>query len=324
MNQDENSLNQMVNVFETLATGIPSPIRKNFFKAFSQLCTATVDIPVAWLEGKADIIRTTNEARKNIILNIGDNINHKIDVPEIYGQKAIERYASKIIRHQVNIDNIVSSASSNLSQKVVENNNIEQISEEWLNVFEETAKLKSNQDMQILFGKILANEIISPGSFSQKTLSIVSQLDSDVANSFTKICNACMYIVKDNTVDVAFLPDFRVNDQKIEDVHFGISYLNISTLHEYGLLHAAKSSIKMNIENNDDFIHHGGKKFYLSKIVLNQQNINSNSLEVTGWIFTNTGSKLLSILNLEVNNNFINAAKFYFEKKNYNFINKND
>lgn len=324
MNQDENPLNQVATVFETLATGIPSPIRKNFFKAFSQLCTATVDIPVAWLEGKADIIRTSNEARKNIILNIGDSINDKIDVPEIYEKKAIERYASKIIRHQIDIDKIVSNASSNLRQKVVDSNNIEEISEEWLNVFEETAKLKSSQDMQILFGKILANEIISPGSFSQKTLSIVSQLDSDVANAFTKVCNASMYIIKDDRVDVGFLPDFRINDQKIEDVHFGISYLNISILHEYGLLHAAKSSIEMNIENNDDFIHHGGKKFYLSKIVENQENIKSNSLEVTGWVFTNTGAKLLSILNLEINYNFINAAKFYFEKKNYNFIYKND
>ena len=63
----EKTLTTLTDTIETLATGIPAPIRKNFFKAFSQLCSAAIDIPVAWLEGKADLIRSTNEARKEII-----------------------------------------------------------------------------------------------------------------------------------------------------------------------------------------------------------------------------------------------------------------
>jgi hypothetical protein len=35
------------------ATNLPLPIRKNLFKALDQLCTAIIDIPVAYLEGKA-------------------------------------------------------------------------------------------------------------------------------------------------------------------------------------------------------------------------------------------------------------------------------
>ena len=69
----ENSLSAITDTLETIATGVPAPIRKNFFKACGQLCTAAIDIPVAWLEGKSDLIRTTNEARKSIIRKSGES-----------------------------------------------------------------------------------------------------------------------------------------------------------------------------------------------------------------------------------------------------------
>ena len=53
----ESGLQKLTDSLGDIMTGIPAPVRKNFFKAFSQLCTAAVDIPVALLESKASEIR---------------------------------------------------------------------------------------------------------------------------------------------------------------------------------------------------------------------------------------------------------------------------
>ena len=42
---------------------LPAPIKRNLFKAFSRLSSAAVDIPIAYLEGKADERRAETEAR---------------------------------------------------------------------------------------------------------------------------------------------------------------------------------------------------------------------------------------------------------------------
>ena len=150
----EDSLSLITDTIETLATGIPAPVRKNFFKAFEQLCSASIDIPVAWLEGKADIIRSTNEARKEIIKKSGESINSQIQIPEKYVEKAISKYASKIINEQINLDDITVIAAQDLSKKEILTNEstvreLKEIDDDWLNEFENIAKLKTYTDIKL-------------------------------------------------------------------------------------------------------------------------------------------------------------------------------
>ena len=100
-------IQKLTDSLETVITGIPSPVRKNFFKAFSQLCTAAIDIPVAFLEGKASEIRALTQARIQIINKEGEAISEKVTVPQAYISKASSKYASKIIKEQLNLDQSV-------------------------------------------------------------------------------------------------------------------------------------------------------------------------------------------------------------------------
>lgn len=79
-------------------TSIPAPVRRNAIKAFGQLCTATVDLPMAYLEGKAKEIRAATEARVKLISTSGDKIAEQVDVPIEYAQAAVKRYGQKIVR----------------------------------------------------------------------------------------------------------------------------------------------------------------------------------------------------------------------------------
>ena len=46
---------------------LPAPIKRNLFKALSRLCSAAVEIPIAYLEGKADERRAETEARVRLV-----------------------------------------------------------------------------------------------------------------------------------------------------------------------------------------------------------------------------------------------------------------
>ena len=166
-----------------LVTGTPAPIRKNFFKAFAQLCTAAVDIPVANLESKAAEIRAASSARIDIIRKQGENITEKLDIPTEYVQKASEKFASKVVKEQLNLDQIGINAANNLHHEKFDEKNQEnkdEISDDWLNEFENYAKLKSSHEMRIIFGKILL-EKLKILTFSIRTVRLISQLDNQAA-----------------------------------------------------------------------------------------------------------------------------------------------
>ena len=66
------------------------------------------------------------------------------------------------------------------------------VNDDWLNSFEEEARQKSTEDMQFLFGRILAGEIRKPGTYSIRTVKILGQLDQNVAILFKRLCSLCV------------------------------------------------------------------------------------------------------------------------------------
>ena len=195
--EEDSDFEKITDTIGDLVTGVPAPIRKNFFKAFGQLCTAAVDVPVAMLESKSAEIRAASQARVKILEKEAEQISENLDVPKEYVTKASEKFASKILREQLNIDNIAVHAATNLKDEEFsqgEKENQEEISDDWLNEFENFAKNKSSDDMKLIFGKILSGEIVKPGSFSIRTLRIISQLDNQAAKLFQTLCEVSPFL----------------------------------------------------------------------------------------------------------------------------------
>ena len=84
----ETGLEKLTDTIGSVITGIRPPFKKNFLKAFGQLCTAAVDIPVAWLESKASEIRATTDARIQIIK--GRRRNCEVEV--LYQRNILQRH----------------------------------------------------------------------------------------------------------------------------------------------------------------------------------------------------------------------------------------
>lgn len=330
MNNDvkETELSNLTDTLESVITGIPSPVKKNFIKAIGQLCTAAVDVPVSWLEGKANEIRANTEARVQIIKKGGHTISEQIAIPQEYVDKASFKFAAKIINEQLNLDQITLIAANDLiNNKEVNEKEAsinDDISEEWLNEFENHAKLKSSENMKLIFGKILSNEIIKPGSFSIKTIKLMSQLDNEAAELFQILCSHTISMrIRDQIID-ARVVSFEGSAGSNSLGQFGLSFRSLNILQEYGLIisdYNSWSEYTPCIANEHNqvaaILRYGNKNFGLVPMDLEKYD---KTLKLSGVELTNTGKELLDIVVLTNQNNYKDSLIEFLKKKHLDLV----
>lgn len=325
-NNSGSGIQKLTDSLETVITGIPAPVRKNFFKAFSQLCTAAVDIPVAFLEGKASEIRALTEARIQIINKEGKSISQEVLVPQAYISKASNIFASKIIREQLNLDQITLNAANELLSNVItdEKTPESEINEEWLNEFENHARLKSSDDMRLIFGKILSGEILKPGTFSIRTIKLVSQLDKEAAQLFQVLCSVCISIRKDNHIYDARVISFNGEPGSNSLIQFGLSFLQLNILQEFGLISPEYNSfieywlcISAEDHQAKADLGYNNKQYHL---VPTDKEKYDKKLRLSGVVLTTSGKELLDVVPHTVNASYRKLMFEYFEKKHLKLI----
>jgi hypothetical protein len=327
MENNETGLNTITDSIESVITGVPAPVRKNFIKAFGQLCTAAVDIPVAWLEGKSAEIRTTTEARLQIIRKEGNVISEQIEVPKEYINKASSKFAAKVIKEQLNLDQITLNAATELANnKQIENDDkeAEDISEDWLNEFENLARLKSSEDMKLVFGKILSGEIIKPGSFSIKTIKLISQLDNQAAKLFQVLCNQTVSLrIAENVFDARVI-SLNGNAASNSLSQFGLSFDNLNVLQEYGLIISDYNSFMpyTSCIANEQMqvgaaIHFQGKTFGL---IPTDRDKFDKVLKLNGVALTKAGKELLDIIPITPADKYRDALIDFFKAKHLELV----
>jgi hypothetical protein len=304
MEETENSaLEQITDTVGDLVTGIPAPIRKNFFKAFGQLCTAAVDVPVAKLQSRADEIRAESKARIRIIEEQGGQIAKQLKVPQAYIDKAGEKFASKVVKEQINLDEIGIHAANNLKNEQFDEkpeDSTTEISDDWLNEFENYAKLKSSDEMKIIFGKILSGEVIQPGAFSIRTVRLISQLDNKAAQLFQILCSQAISLNFGAHTFDARVASLGGNASSNALSNYGLSFDNLNILHEYGLIISDYNSW-MNyapcIANEKNqvsaILNFNGRDYGL---IPTDREKYDRTLKISGAALTKSGKELLNII----------------------------
>lgn len=102
--------------------------------------------------------------------------------------------AKKTLKEYCNQDSIYRKASKMMAESAKP----EAIDEDWVAQFADKARLVSNQDFQILWAGILAQECNKPGSIPKALLKIIEQMDRTMADAFMKVASCSVwYIEKD-------------------------------------------------------------------------------------------------------------------------------
>ena len=297
---------------------LPAPVRKNALKAFDQLCSALVDIPVAYLEGFAQSKRAENTARAEIIRQSGDQIAAGIEVDPEFARAAATKYAQKIIRERRSLDQISSIAAAQLENisDTAQTENAQEINDDWINNFENEASQKSSSEMQELFGSILAGEISKPGSFSIRAVKILGQLDTPVAKLFQKLCSTAIALQLPGYTLDARVASLGGNAASNSLSKYGLSFDNLNTLQEYGLVISDFNSwmgYSFSIVKDNHlaigFTHAGG----VYGLVRKDGGQSSAELKIHGVALTKAARELMKVVPIVPDETYTSDLATYFD-----------
>ena len=318
----ENSgLEKVTDIVSTLVDNVPGPIKRNFLKALGQLSTAALDIPIAWLESKSAETRAIFQARIQIIKSEGNKFSDQIDIPQAYIDKASEKYASKIIKEQLNLDDITHRTAKELLNEDYSNKEETQteINDDWLNEFENHARQMSSDEMKFIFSKILANEVNNPGNFSIRTIRIISQLDNLAAKLFEKLCSCAVSMQVGNHIIDTRIISLEGNAGANTLSKYGLSFDNLNVLQEYGLIISDYNSYMIYStcvvdEENKVQIPIKFAKDYFAFLPTDREKYDK-TLQFNGVALTKSGKELYNIIPQIENLAYKNDLEIFLEKR---------
>lgn len=212
-----------------------------------------------------------------------------------------ERLVAKEIKRQNNIDDVVEVAINDISQ--TESVTETPIDQDWSTRFFDIVQDISDNEMKILWGKILAGEVKKPKSYSMRTLELLRNLSKEEADTFVKVAQ---YVLHQRDYFI-----FNGDDDKLS--HLGLFYKDIARLTEIGLIQAGTfvhkeykalldKDLKIGIEYKD------------LVIIITLQGGRSISLPI--YCLTTAGQELYQLIDISPKIEYVNAIGEYVKKNN--------
>lgn len=203
-------------------------------------------------------------------------------------QRALERLVHQEARKQENIESITAQAASTLSIDA----NVEKLDEDWVAHFFKQCDTVSDKEMQSLWSRLLAGEATTPGTFSKRTVDLVSSIDKKDAALFTKFCQF---------VWMLGIPCPLIYDVKDEVYsNEGITFSDLKHLDSIGLI-SFESVSGYQQQGLGKYAHF----FYFGRPTLIEfQADKDNHVEIGHVLLTNTGRELVSVCGAVMNPDF--------------------
>ena len=162
-------------------------------------------------------------ARADHIRRVG-SAEIDIEIAELK-DRAAYRFANEEMTKQLNMEGITDKAIPRLTSDA----SPDSMENDWITNFFDKCRTVSDDDMQELWGRILAGEANTPNSFSRRTVNLVADLDKRDAELLTRLC-AFGWMIGGLTPLVFDLQADIYNRN-------GIAFDTLGRLEELGLIH---------------------------------------------------------------------------------------
>ena len=182
--------------------GVSVQVKSRAVAAMDRLLGSLADIPTAFAEGVASKKRVKTQIEERLLVAKAELAERKLmgipsaadallfDMMKEAGRKQIN--AAGVAVHTVEELKAFPSPSEQTQKEQTDPQ--EAVDEDWFNQFVRYAEDASSENLQQLWGRVLAGEINSPGRFSRHTLRFMAELDKETAQN----CEfAAEYIVTD-------------------------------------------------------------------------------------------------------------------------------
>lgn len=201
-----------------------------------------------------------------------------LEIEEIQ-KRALNRLVNEEIKKQENIEAITEKSFDSIK----ENASPENIEDDWISNFFDKCKLISDEDMQKLWGKVLAGEANTPGKHSKRTIEFMTTMDRYDAEIFNKLSHFCW--IFDDIQPI-------ILNHKDKETNKLLSYNELTHLESIGLITTESFGLVKLIANKIEAI-----CFYKGR-QLNIKASNSKNYKVNIGIIalTKIGQDLMSII----------------------------
>lgn len=208
-------------------------------------------------------------------------------------------------RKQNNIASIIDVATEQINQE--SNVSSEAVDPDWTTRFFSIAENISNEEMQKLWGRILAGEVKNPNSFSLRTLEALKNITKHEAEIFAKF--AQLKIKLKNTSLIPY------NDSQRLENKFNIPYSEILLLTELGLI-SSGSTLGLVFKSTEVPVEALYEIGEIGILVKTTPHKSPHSIKILA--FTKTGIELSNLITQELNSEYIeyvcNALTTHYTK----------
>lgn len=169
--------------------GLPTPVRRNLWKALGRLIMAAADAGTAHLEASAGKVRGRAKGRQTIVDAMAREAAKSVKGNAALVDRAMDYLVGDIVRSQKNREAVARLAASELVDKKAITGSSDEIDDDWIAAFWQQAGQKSNDEIRLYFAKVLAGEIAKPGSFSVSAINALAAIRPNTARVFQRLCN---------------------------------------------------------------------------------------------------------------------------------------
>jgi hypothetical protein len=182
-----------------------------------------------------------------------------------------------------------------------------EVEDDWLTNFFDKCRLISDDDMQTLWSRVLAGEANSPGKYSKRTVSFLSDLDKTDADLFTRACGFAWSIGK--TVPLIYDEQHEIYNKQ------GITFDTLSHLASIGLMNFESLGFKfLRLPKIIPVSYYGTLR------ILEMPQEQDNEVSVGKLMLTKIGSELAAICGGAPVDGFLDYVSSVWESKGYKII----
>lgn len=240
------------------------------------------------------------------IVYIDGKLNARERTPEALAFRAQQRQIADSIRREQNIENVLQFAANEITQIGDEPVSDAPVDDDWITRFFDISKDISSEELQFIWGKILAGEIKHPGSFSLRTLDVIRNLSKKDAETFQKVASLAV---------IAGSSGFILSDRELLS-HFKISYPDIALLDDCGLINSGGLITASYTLSSSDAVSIHSKQY-----LIKMSGVDTEPMKISFGVYSMTpaGIELLKIIDIGESSEYIlNIAETIFSKNTVN------
>lgn len=201
----------------------------------------------------------------------------EIEITDLH-RRAAQRRLEEDARQQKIMEDIISEAEPHLNQDA----NPDAMEDDWVANFFDKCRIISDSEMQSLWGRVLAGEANTSGTYSKRTVNLLAGFDKSDADLFTKLCGFCW--------DIGYLMPLVFDVQSDIYNRHEIYFRDLTHLDSIGLIQLGDLGFRQtNLPKR--FVWY----YYNIPLILEMPKDTDNQLELGTVMLTNVGQELAPI-----------------------------